>query len=144
MAVGVLVAIGVLLVIIDMMTGTFYMLLLGIASILSAIILYLSDSYFVTFLSFLVISFVLWIGTQKFGKTIQGEDNFQSGVDALIGKEVKVHTVSEEEPTEGTCQVYGDEWSIKSEIPLTMGETVIVTHIKGVTLFVKNEEKESE
>ncbi len=143
MAVGMLVAIGVVLVIIDMVAGTFYMLLLGIASIISALILFLTGSSLITFLSFLFISFVLWIGTQAFGKKIQGEEDLQTGVYGLVGKEVKVHSISQTEPTEGTCQVFGDEWTIKSEIPLVIGETVIVTQIAGATLFVKNEEKES-
>lgn len=140
MAVGILLAVGVILLITEMLTGTFVLLWLGISCVLTSGVLVLTDNVWLTFFAFVMFALILWLSTQKFAKKVGKGTELQNGVYALIGKEVKVYSVSDEDSTKGTCQVYGDEWMINSISDLFVDESVIVTNIEGATLQVASKE----
>lgn len=135
-AVGILLAVGVILLITEMLTGTFVLLWLGISCVLTSGVLVLTDNVWITFIAFIVFALILWLSTQKFAKKVGKGTELQNGVYALIGKEVRVHSVTEDDNTVGTCQIYGEEWMINAESDLTVDELVLIKNIEGATLQV--------
>jgi inner membrane protein len=130
--------IGVLLIIFEMFSLTFVFLWIGIASILAAIVSYLTGSNTITFIVFIISALILWLSTKNFAKRIHQQKTIENGVNSLIGKEVVVASVEVQDETVGTTKVYGDEWTIRSTKPLVLNEKVTVTKIEGATLYVTN------
>jgi len=131
----ILLIIGISMIIIEVITGTFVLLWIGISLLFAAFLLLITHSYVVTAIGFICILILLLYSTQKFAKKIHGTVTLQNGVNALVGKEVQITSVSTGR-LEGTCQIYGDVWSIRSKEPLTMNEMVIVERIEGATLYI--------
>jgi inner membrane protein len=130
-------AIGVLLLIVEMLTGTFVLLWLGIATIAASITMFVSDSIWLSLLVFIVSALILWLGTKQFGKKVQKGPDLQSGIYSYIGKEVFVHSVDQKDSTVGTIIIHGEEWIVKSSHSLAMNQKVNIKDIEGATLFVE-------
>jgi membrane protein implicated in regulation of membrane protease activity len=129
--------IGVILIIIEMFTLTFVLLWIGIASIIASIVEYFNHSFFLTFGTFFISAIVLWLCTKRFAKRVSSSKSIKNGVFALVGKEIVVTTVSDQDTTAGTSKVYGDEWPIKANHSIRVNEKVKVLRVEGATLYVE-------
>jgi inner membrane protein len=130
-------AIGVLLIIVEMLTGTFVLLWVGLATIASSIVLFADGSIWLALLVFIVSAFVLWLGTKKFAKRVHQGKTLQSGIYSYIGKEVIVHSVDKRDSTVGTIMIHGEEWIVKSSRSLVANQKVSIQDIEGATLLVE-------
>ncbi|MBM7361886.1 NfeD family protein [Priestia taiwanensis] len=130
-------AIGILLIIVEMLTGTFVLLWLGIATLAASAVIFTTESIWLALLVFAVTAIGLWLGTKKFGKNVHKGQDLQSGIYSYIGKEVLVHSVDKKDNTIGTIMIHGEEWIVKSSRSLIANQKVSIKDIEGATLMVE-------
>jgi Membrane protein implicated in regulation of membrane protease activity len=118
---------GLLLVIAEILTLTFFLLWLAIGAFAGAIAAWLApDSFFVQALAAVVVAGVLTGFTKplsrRFRKSGKG---FEDAIDRLIGKQgIVIEDI--EEGKSGIVKVEGELWSAVSEERLAKGEPVVV------------------
>ncbi|MBO9128097.1 NfeD family protein [Bacillus sp. 165] len=136
------IVLGIIVIIAEMMTGTFVLLWIGIAGIIAGLSMYVVDNIWVSFVVFILSAFLLWLSTKSVAKTFYTKPDVRNGVYALIGKEIVVSSVSSEDAKMGTCKVHGDEWNIQGNRPLQEKEKMIVVRVEGATLYVTDTREE--
>jgi membrane protein implicated in regulation of membrane protease activity len=121
-----LIVAGVLLVI-EMMTLTFYLLWIGIGAVVAAAVaLFVPDSFVWQVLAGCVVVLVLTVFTKPITRRFRSSRGFTDAVDELIGKQgIVVESIQDGKP--GIVKVGSETWSAVSDDILTKGDTVIVT-----------------
>jgi len=88
-------------------------------------------------ITFSVISGVFFLGV--FGMAIKARERpVVSGQEQLIGA---CGTVQEDFETDGWVQIHGESWQAQSATPLKQGQTVRVTQLDGLMLYVEPTEE---
>ncbi|WP_141505238.1 NfeD family protein [Paenibacillus luteus] len=131
-----LIAAGVL-VIVEMLTLTFYLLWLAIGAVFAAIIDFIFPGGLV--LEVIVgcaVALILTIFTKPLTRRVRASRGFKDAVDELVGKQgIVLENVSSDAP--GIVKVGNETWSALSNEHLAKGETVIVVSRGSAVLQVE-------
>jgi membrane protein implicated in regulation of membrane protease activity len=127
---------GVLLVV-EMMTLTFYLLWIGIGAVVAAAVaLFVPDSFVWQVLAGSVVVLVLTAFTKPLTRRFRTSRGFTDAVDELIGKQgTVVESIQEGKP--GIVKVGSETWSAVSDEQLAKGDAVIVVERGSALLKVK-------
>ena len=109
----------------------------ALAAIVAAL---LNAPEFLQFLVFFVVSVILILFTRPFAMKFVKPHNIKTNYEEVIGKEVQVTKSIDNRKAEGTVLCNGMEWSARStddDVTFQEGETVVVTEVRGVKLFVR-------
>lgn len=130
-----LIAAGILLVI-EMMTLTFYLLWIGIGAVVAAAVaLFVPDSFVWQVLAGCVVVLVLTVFTKPITRRFRSSRGFTDAVDELIGKQgIVVESIQDGKP--GIVKVGSETWSAVSDENLDKGDTVIVVERGSALLQV--------
>lgn len=92
---------------------------------------------------FVVVSFLLLLGTRPFAMKYFNKDRVKTNAESLIGTCGIVLEEIDNLHASGTVQVNGQEWSARSvdDSPISKGKEVQIEEISGVKLIVKEKEK---
>lgn len=131
---------GLILIILEITTLTFYLLWIGVAALITGAFAFVFASLGMQLLVFSISTLLLLFYTRPLTRRWRKRTpNLQSGVYALIGKEgVVIDEIAEHK--NGTIKVGGEIWSASSETAVPSGEKVVITNVSGVTLVVKSME----
>ncbi|WP_442602937.1 NfeD family protein [Paenibacillus sp. KN14-4R] len=126
--------IGVVLIIAEMMTLTFYLLWLGIGALAAGLTsILLPDSVVIQVLVGAIVAILLTIFTKPLTRKVRHSKGFKDAADDIIGKQGEViQTI--EVGTLGIVKVGGEMWSATAAENIEQGEKVIVVS-KGSTLI---------
>lgn len=138
------VAVGILLVIVEIFTPNFVIMWFGISSIISAIPVYLGASTKIVILTYTVSLLILTLFVRKitvehFSKTSKG---IKTNVSHLVGKHGIVTHDIDIITSQGMVRVGKELWSAitESNQKISENEQIIVCGIDGVKLIVRKRE----
>lgn len=130
--------IGLVLCTIEIITPTFLLLPVGIASFVVAVFSIFKVSILVQIIILAVVSAALYIFvTPKLLKKSDETFNYNS----LVGQKALV--TSDICKGKGSVKVEGTIWSAKCDTPVDKGEYVVIKKVEGVTLIVEKEKQEA-
>jgi membrane protein implicated in regulation of membrane protease activity len=126
-----------ILVIVEMLTLTFYLLWLAIGAVSAAIVDFIvPDSLLLQVIVGCVIALLLTIFTKPLTKRIRSSRGFKDAVDELVGKQgIVLENVAADAP--GIVKIGNETWSAVSHEPLAKGETIIVVSRGSAVLQVE-------
>ncbi|WP_409344429.1 NfeD family protein [Paenibacillus sp. MBLB4367] len=126
---------GVLLVV-EMMTLTFYLLWLGIGAVIAAVVaLAAPDSFVLQVLAGCAAALVLTVFTKPLTRRFRASRGYKDAVDDLIGKQgIVIEDIGHGK--QGIVKVGGDMWSAVSNETLNKGDTVIIVSRGSAVLEV--------
>lgn len=132
---------GVLLVV-EMMTLTFYLLWFGIGAAVAAVVaLLVPDSFFWQVLAGCVVVLVLTVFTKPLTRRFRGSKGFTDAVEELVGKQgIVVESIQDGKP--GIVKVGSETWSAVSDDELAAGDAVVVVGRGSALLQVRKWEGE--
>ncbi|WP_448374752.1 NfeD family protein [Fervidobacterium sp.] len=131
---------GVLLMVIEIFTPTFFIFWFGLGSLAAAITAYFYENTLFELLTFIVVSGVLVLSTRKLAKKITGEEVRSINVDEIIGKEAIVVERISNKSGKGIVKVSGDMWravASDDELVINDGEKVIIERVEGAHVVVR-------
>jgi inner membrane protein len=129
--------IGVLLIIAEMATLTFYLLWLGIGALFAALAAWLfPDAIGVQVLIGIVVAMGLTIYTRPLTRRMRQSKGFTDVIYQLVGQE---GIVIEAIPIDGLgiVRVGNEKWSAAADEPLVAGTSIIVVQSRNTTLQVQ-------
>lgn len=120
-----LIAAGVLIVV-EMLTLTFYLLWLGVGALAAAVVdVIYPDAVLLEVIVGCVVALLLTVFTKPLTRRFQSGRNFKDAVDGLVGmRGTVIEDVSLERP--GIVKVGSETWSATSNESIKKGEAVIV------------------
>ncbi len=120
-------AVGIILIIAEVLTFSFYLLWLGIGSLVAGLIaIFAPDMYYVQFAGGALVAIGLTMYTRSFTKRIRQSSGFIDKVEDLIGSKGVVLETIEPEGL-GVVRVGNETWSAKAEEHIEQDETIVVT-----------------
>ncbi|ABS21871.1 NfeD family protein [Bacillus cytotoxicus] len=128
-----------ILFIAEMLSITFYMLWLGIGAVVGGLIaLFAPEALFLQVVAGAVVSLTLTFFTKRISKNFREAKGFTDTVDKLEGRKgIITKAITNEE--NGIVKVDGDTWTAISDVPISIGEKVIVIKRNSTVLYVKKE-----
>ncbi|AKI98102.1 NfeD family protein [Kosmotoga pacifica] len=142
---------GVVLLLIEILTPTFFFLWFSIAAFLSGILAMFELNLGWQVSAFAIVSTLLVIFTRPIAKKITGESPRKVYVDELKNSVGKVIQDIDSKMGTGIVKISGESWRAVSVDPdriIKEGEEVLIERVEGTTVYVKpfkgNEEKEVE
>ncbi|MDD4231158.1 MAG: NfeD family protein [Candidatus Cloacimonetes bacterium] len=134
---------GIIFVIIEIFDPAFFFVSLGIGAIVTgllALIPFMQNNILMQILCFAIFSFIAFLFMRKIGKKVLVHSGAETNVFALKGKVAHI-TIAIPIDGKGYVKVGSEEWVAVSEdnIPIDVGEKVIVTGIDGNKLIVKKD-----
>lgn len=110
------------------------------SGIISLILSFFIDSFFVQFAVFVILGIILLLTTRPILLKLMKAKNESTNLDRVIGMTAIVtETIKKNEI--GEVKVDGKHWSAISKKKLEVGEEVIVEAIEGVKLIVRKKEE---
>lgn len=139
------VVVGVVCLIIEIFTPSFFIMWFGIGAFAGAVVSFLSESFLLQFLTFIVVSTILVIFTRPLAKKMTGKPARKAAVDALIGSDGLV--IEEIDPVsgKGLVRVGSDVWRARSadgSSTISVGRRVRVVNVDGTHLLVEEQRRE--
>jgi len=130
---------GVLLMVLEIFTPTFFVFWFGLGSLAAAIVAYFYENTIFELLTFIVVSGILVLSTRKLAKKITGEEVRSINVDEIIGKEAIVIEQIDNKLAKGVVKVSGDMWRAVSvdDVVIQSGEKVIIEKVEGAHVVVR-------
>ncbi|MGQ9856880.1 MAG: NfeD family protein [Fervidobacterium sp.] len=131
---------GVVLMVIEIFTPTFFIFWFGIGSLAAAVVAYFYENTLIELFTFIVISGILVLLTRKLAKKLTGEEVRSINVDEIIGKEAIVIELIDNIKGKGVVKVNGDMWravSIEDHITISEGAKVIIEKVEGAHVVVR-------
>ena len=130
---------AVVLIVIEMMAGTFFLLWVGFAAAATAMILWMVgiswQVQFVVFFVLSIISILAWHYYKKNNPDIDSMPNLNRRGHQLVGKKFNLsHAIIN---GVGKINANDSTWKVEAEEDLPVGTKVIVTDIDGTILKVK-------
>lgn len=132
--------IGVLLIIAEMATLTFYLLWLGLGALAATLVaLAMPDSLILQVLVGVAVALVLTLFTKPLTRRVRRSKGFTDVIYQLVGQE---GLVIADIPLEGLgiVKVGNETWSAQSEVPLIKGTPIIVVQSYNTILQVQKRE----
>jgi len=130
-------AVGVILIVAEMMTLTFYLLWLGIGALVAGIVSWLlPEAYFLQVLvgGFIVVG--LTVFTRPLTRRIRQSRGYKDAVDELIGKRGEVVQAIGENAL-GVVRIGSETWSASAGTAIAQGEQVIVVSRSSTVVQVE-------
>ncbi len=120
------IVIGIVLVIAEVLTFTFYLLWLGIGALVAGLVAwFMPDSYLIQFAAGAIATLVLTFYTRAFNRKVQTSKGFIDKVEDLIGsKGVVLETI--EPDGLGVVRVGNETWSAKADARIEQDEQIVV------------------
>lgn len=125
--------IGIVLIIAEMTTFTFYLLWLGIGAIVASIIaMIFPDSWFLQIIVLGIVAVGLTYLTRPLTKRMLGKKGFVDAIDDLVGKPAEVVEAIGFGGI-GIVRIGSETWSATADVAIAAGEMVIVER-RGTTI----------
>jgi len=133
---------GVVLIILEMFTVTFFVSLFGVSCIVAGVVALITDSYIIQLVFFIVTNILLLIFVRPLFLRYFLKNKTPSNVNALIGKTFIVSTTINNHANTGYIKSDGDFWKAKStdNSIIIEGESVIVEKLEGNTVYVTKQQ----
>ncbi|MEF3311981.1 NfeD family protein [Paenibacillus sp. GYB004] len=127
---------GVLLIV-EMLTLTFYLLWFGLGALAAAAVAWLfPESFVAQALTGSVIVIVLTIFTKPLTRRFRKSRGFKDAVDDLVGRQgIVVEDIAADKP--GIVKIGGDTWSAVADEFVGKGETVVIVNRGSAVLEVR-------
>ncbi|AMW32638.1 Membrane protein implicated in regulation of membrane protease activity [Fervidobacterium changbaicum] len=138
---------GVLLMVLEIFTPTFFVFWFGLGSLAAAVVAYFYENTVFELLTFIIVSGILVLSTRKLAKKITGEEVRSINVDEIVGKEAIVMEQIDNKIGKGVVKVSGDMWramSYDDDIVIPQGEKVVIEKVEGAHVVVKPLRKTSD
>ena len=132
--------VGVLLIIAEMATLTFYLLWLAVGALAATLVaLVMPDFIILQVLVGIIVAIILTIFTKPLTRRMQSSKGFTDVIYQLVGQE---GLVIGDIPLEGLgiVKVGNETWSAQSELPLAKGTPIIVVQSYNTILQVQKRE----
>lgn len=131
------IVIGVLLIVAEMLTLTFYMLWLGIGALVAALIAWiLPDAYLLQVICGGFAALGLTVFTKPLTRKVRHSKGFEDAIDNLVGLEGDV-VQDIDAGALGIVKVGNETWSAKADEPIAKGEKVVVLNRSSTLVEVK-------
>lgn len=131
-------AFGFLLLIIEMLSGTFFFLSVAAAALITTGIAWLTTDYLTQWVSFAILSIVALVLWKKLRPTPQHDNDAASQLNNRLAHLVNRQAVLSEPMTNGVGRInIDDSWWKVTGADLPIGTAVRVTAIQGMTLTVE-------
>jgi membrane protein implicated in regulation of membrane protease activity len=125
--------IGIVLIIAEMTTFTFYLLWLGIGALVASVVAMLfPDNWLLQILALSIVAIGLTYLTKPLTKRIHGKKGFRDAIEDLVGKPAEV-VEAIEFGSMGVVRIGTETWSATADVPIAVGEKVIVER-RGTTI----------
>lgn len=125
--------IGIVLIIAEMTTFTFYLLWLGIGALVTAVMAMLfPDNWLLQILALSIVAIGLTYLTKPLTKRMSGQKGFRDAIEDLVGKPAEVLEAIEF-GSMGVVRIGTETWSATADEPIAVGEKVIVER-RGTTV----------
>jgi membrane protein implicated in regulation of membrane protease activity len=132
--------IGILLLISEMATLTFYLLWLAIGSLAAALVaLLMPDAIVAQVFVGIVVALLLTLFTKQVTRRMRSSRGFTDVIYQLVGLEGLVIEAIPQEGL-GIVKVGNETWSAQSEVPLSKGTPIIVVQSYNTILQVQKRE----
>ena len=127
---------GIVLACLELLSGDFVLLTIGLAAASAAVPAASGSSPAVTLGWFAVANLLLFPSFRPLLKRRleAGSSQQASNVDALIGREATVHL---DEEGASRTKIHGDDWRVDCDGPLETGDAIVVLAVHGNRLFVE-------
>ena len=122
--------------VVESMTVQLVSIWLCLASVVSAVAGYFSNSLWATVVVFVVVSLALLVVTRPLVKKKISTKIQPTNADRIIGREAVVTEKINPVENVGQIKIDGQVWSAKSSEPISEGETVRIEAIEGVKAVV--------
>ena len=137
---------GVILMVIEILTPTFFIFWFGLGSLAAAVVAYFHENTLLELLTFVIVSAILVLSTRRLAKKLSGEQIRNINVDDIVGKEALViERVDNKAGTAGVVKVNGDMWravSFDDNITFEKGELVVIEKVEGAHVVIKQVERQ--
>ncbi|OMF19276.1 hypothetical protein BK133_29985 [Paenibacillus sp. FSL H8-0548] len=126
-----------ILIVVEMLTLTFYLLWLGIGAVAAAIIDFIfPDALVLEVIVGCVVALILTVFTKTLTRRVRSSRGFKDAVDELVGKSgIVLEDVSIDAP--GIVKIGNETWSALSNEPIHKGESIVVVSRGSAVLQVK-------
>jgi len=133
------VVVGIALIALEMATGTFFALCLGIAALLTAAFGYYVEEDVYQYSFFAASAVILTLLSRPLAARFSRSPSRPSNIDALVGQKGLVEKLADGKKGTGYVKVNGEVWRFETEegAPLKVGHEVTVLSVRGNTLRVK-------
>ncbi len=141
--VAIWVIIGILFMVAEIFTPSFFMFWFGIGGIVAAFVAYFYPNMVIEIVVFIAVSIVLVLLTRPFARRITGEEPRKINVDDIVGREAIVVEKIDNIAGKGIIKVNGDLWRATSEsddLVIEKEEKVVILRVEGAHLVVRRKE----
>ncbi|MCX7598507.1 MAG: NfeD family protein, partial [Armatimonadetes bacterium] len=128
---------AIILLIVEVFTGTFVILWIGIAAFLAGIAAAFAEGPMVPWISFILASALLLWFTRPLVHTLRDRLPTRTNVDALVNQYAIVIETIDPGANTGRVRVGSDEWRARSSEVIEAGTWVRVKEVSGTTLIVE-------
>ncbi len=134
---GIWIIVGVIALIIDLLSGTLFMLWVGGGCFVAALVSWLSPGpSWAPWAAFAVSTAILLYLGRPLARRFREQKVVPSNVDAMIGKEgIVLETIDSVQNT-GRVRIGSEEWRARADERIESGGRVCVLGIEGATLIV--------
>jgi membrane protein implicated in regulation of membrane protease activity len=127
---------AIVLLILEVFTGTFVILWLGIAAGIAGLFAFFARGW-VPWVVFVIASAVLLWVSRPLAHRLRGHSPAKTNVDAVIGQDAMVIETIDPVANTGRVRVASDQWRARAEGVVETGRRVRVVGITGTTLKVE-------
>lgn len=128
---------AIVLLIVEVFTGTFVILWIGIAAFLAGIAAALFEGPMVPWISFIIASVLLLWFTRPLVHRLREHLPTRTNVDALVNQFAIVIETIDPKANTGRVRVGSDEWRARAAEVIEAGTWVRVKEVSGTTLVVE-------
>lgn len=128
---------GLALLIIEILSTTFFLMWLGAAALLTALLSIWVEPTWIQWTFFAVSSLVLLVITRPMARRIHDKTVTPSNVDRLVGEKGIVLEAIDPLANTGRVRVHSEEWRARSESRVVQGAQVTILRVEGTTLWVE-------
>lgn len=128
---------GVLLIITEMVTPSFFLMWFGIGALAASAAAYLGASHAWQWVTFLVASTALILGSRKFARKVSPGPSFKTNIDEYLGQTGVVLQRIDPVANTGLVRVKKEEWRADAPEAIEGGALVEVVGVEGTHLKVQ-------
>ena len=129
------VLLAVVFIIMELITASFFLVWLGVGSVVAAILNYLGFDIYIQFTAFVVVSAILILMTRKFANRITPKSTKKTTADRLIGKKAKI--IRKIDDGNFVVRVAGEEWSAHTNDQVDVDDMVKIVGINSIILIIE-------
>ena len=128
---------GIIFVILEIITPTFFFLWFGISGFITAILGIFITNKIITTTFFIILSFILVIFSRKIVKPwLKSSENRKFSLDELENATgIAISDIGKNKS--GIVKIFGEEWKAMSDEEIKSGDKIVVLKREGNTLVVK-------